>query len=90
MDWLTEKEQLINELNAYITGLTNNDPRPYELINGLLDILPYVQMANAGEFPQFREWWQRLQANACNPAHLPAQRQLANPGPCLHNGEGEK
>ena len=68
-DWLTEKENLIAEFNQWLTGWTNTNPRPVELIDQLLEIKPHLEMANKAEFA---DWWQAVKTAACNDAPMPA------------------
>jgi len=71
--WIDEKEEFLREFNQWLTRWTNSDPRPYKLIDLLLDIKPYLEMANEAEFNEYRAWWETVKAAACSPRPMPAQ-----------------
>lgn len=72
-DWTDEKEALLTEFNQWLTGWTNSDPRPHRLIDLLLDIKPYIEMANEAEYNEYKAWWETVKAAACNGRPMPAQ-----------------
>jgi hypothetical protein len=70
--WLDQKEAMLLEFNQWLTGYTNSDPRPVDLIQQMLDIQPYIQMANHEEYQLLSQWWAEFKA-ACNALPTPAQ-----------------
>lgn len=57
MSWIDDKEAMLREFNSWLTGYTNQEPRPTRLIDLLLDIKPYLEMANEEEFRELAAWW---------------------------------
>ncbi|MEZ4646998.1 MAG: hypothetical protein R3E31_30450 [Chloroflexota bacterium] len=65
-DWADEKEALLKEFDAWLTAWSNETPRPLALIQQMLDVKPYLQMANEAEFVELRAWWQEVKEGVRN------------------------
>jgi len=62
MDWITEKESLIAEINAYIVNISGHDKPNLAEIDALSDVLRCLETANKYEFTAegYTDWWNEL------------------------------
>jgi hypothetical protein len=62
--FLHRKDNLLAEVNAYITRVSAAEPYPQEHITYMLRIRDYIEMANADELEKHEAWWRGFKRKA--------------------------
>jgi len=61
--WLADKDQLLQELNDYITRCSNKKPAPAQYIRKLLEIRTLIEISTQEELGEFMAWWEGIRPN---------------------------